>query len=233
MVWRLPQILMAMVAVLALGLFSVWFMEGRMGGATVPGLVLIEAPFADLEALEALGLALEPSAAVTDGSGGSALIGQCKGGSDAFEPFGKPILERLRGRGDTLMLYVPVGDGDPAAHSAASPAWQSILASKRPEDDGPGDRAAGLVASRQQLTGFCIGLVLAEGDGSSTALATDVVPHLLDAMAELPEFRKSSLVVLGAAVDGDSTRRHFLRVDRGPWKGGRATGLTDLLEGGW
>lgn len=222
MAWRLPQILTAMAAVLILGLCSVWFMEARMGGATVPGLVLIEAPFADLEALngvlEAIG---QPDRAHT---------GECAGPPLPFAPFGGAVLERLRGRGDTLVLYVPVGDGEAADPRAASPAWQSVLASQRPEDEGPADRARALLSTRQQLTGFCIGLVL-EDHGDQ--LATEVVPPLLDAMGGLPEFRRSSLVVLGAAIPGDPPRRAYLRMDRGPWKGQSAPDLADLLEATW
>lgn len=217
MAWRLPQILIAMVTVLVLGLCSVWFMELRMGGATVPGLVLIEAPFA---AAETLAAAL---------SGEGAMLGRCDTAGEPFEPFGQAVLERLRDRGDTLVLYVPGGEGDPVDHAAASPAWSSILPAMRPEDDGPAERAASLLAASQQISGFCIGLVL-EADAE---LATDVVPQLLDAMGELPEFRRVSLVVLGAAVADDPSRRHFLRIDRGPWKGRNAGDLEDLLEAGW
>jgi len=230
MAWRMPQILIAMAAVLILGLCSVWFMEARMGGATVPGLVLIEAPFADLEALNGLVETLESSELAGAGSEHGALTGECAGAAEPFSPFSQAALDRLRGRGDTLVLYVPVGEGEAADPRAASSAWQSVLASQRIEDKGPADRAQALLSTRQQLTSFCIGLVLEEqGD----ELAAEVVPALLEAMGGLPEFRRSSLVVLGAAVPGDPPRRAFLRIDRGPWKGQNSGDLSDLLEATW
>jgi|GEM_PF-2203969 len=236
MAWRLPQILIAMAAVLILGLCSVWFMEARMGGATVPGLVLIEAPFADLDALnEALEAARSAAATHSAAAPGDVQLsrahtGACAGPGVPFAPFAGAVLERLRGRGDTMVLYVPVGDGEAADPGTASPVWQSVLASQRPEDEGPADRAQALLSTRQQLTGFCIGLVL-EAQGGQ--LATEVVPPLLDAMADLPEFRRSSLVVLGATIPGDPPRRAYLRIDRGPWKGQSTTDLSDLLEATW
>lgn len=234
MPWRLPQILIAMAAVLILGLASVWFMEARMGGATVPGLVLIEAPFADLGALNAaLGgvtMAVESAATPAEPLEERAHTGACPGPGVPFGPFEGAALERLRGRGDTMVLYIPGGDGDAADLPGASPVWQSVLASERPEDDGPADRASALLSTRQQLTGFCIGLVLEE---EVDQLAAEVVQPLLDAMDGLPEFRRSSLVVLGATIPGDPPRRAYLRIDRGPWKGQKATDLSDLLEATW
>jgi hypothetical protein len=229
MVWRLPQILIAMLVVLVTGLVSVWFMESRMGGATVPGLVLIEAPQAGQGLLRsALAAAGSVPPGESEGATERSLMGTCEAGSGRFEPFGQSILERLHDRGDTMVLYLPEAEIEAVDQSVGLVAWPAVLPSMRPTDSNPAERAAGLLGTRQELAGFCIGLVL----GPEADLAQVVVP-LLAAMNKLPEFRRASLVVMGARDATDSGSRGFLRFDRGPWKGDPAEDLTDLLEAGW
>jgi hypothetical protein len=230
MAWRLPQILIAMLVVLVLGLVSVWFLEGRMGGATVPGLVLIEAPHAGMEALRSALAAAEsvPAGKTDEDASDRAVLGNSQAGAGLFEPFGQPVLARLHKRGDTMVLYVPRNEVETINQGVDRPAWSSVLASRRPADTRAAERVSGMLSSRQDLTGFCIGLVLEPAED-----VADVVVHLLSAMNRLPEYRRASLVLLGARQDTDPGRRAFLRIDRGPWKGDAAEDLTDLLEGGW
>lgn len=230
MAWRLPQILIAMLAVLASGLFSLWFLESRMGGATVPGLVLIEAPHAGMEVLRTALAAAEsvPENKTDEEASERVVLGKSPAGADLFEPFDQPILDRLHNRGDTMVLYVPTSEVGTIDQGVDPSAWSSILASRHPGDTSAARRVSGMLSSQQDLTGFCIGLVLEPAEN-----VTDVVVHLLSAMNRLPEFRRASLVLLGARQDTDPGRRAFLRIDRGPWKGDAAEDLTDLLEAGW
>lgn len=220
MALRLSHVLGGMLLVLLAGVLSVWHIEQRLGGATVPGVVVLEATWLDATALDAL-------AAGRPG----ARVGTVEAGPGALAPFDDTLVARLRRRGDITLLYAADRDLAREQLVADGSVWGSILDSF---EAGTGVRhavelAAVFVRGQSGTRAFLVGLALGAeppDDEPDTLLAP-----LEAALTDLPSFRRGSLVVLGArSPDG---RRPYLRLDVGPWKGRARGELADLLEPGW
>lgn len=217
--WRLPQILLAMAALLLLGVASVWYFETRMGGATVPGLVLVDVPGADRALLDELA-APWPGARVEAVPAGQGL----------FAPFDDDLLAQLGRRGDSLVAYVEDGAGDLEALRAPTGPWTATLPALRPEDEQVVERCSAYVTQQTSTRAFGVGLALASLPADPAA---SLVEPLRRALAGLPEFRRSALVLLGARDAADPSRRLCLRLDLGPWLKRARPELADLLDAGW
>lgn len=214
---RLPAILVSMLLLLLSGVVSVRVLETTLGGATVPGLVLLDAAGLDHAGL----------LRIQERHPGSAL--ESVPADDApLAPFGSPLILRLATRGDALALYslVPL-DVEPLS---GSPWIKRRTNFPRPEPNALVDEAAGFLASQHGTQAYFLALVLA----SETAIAgIDPVRTLVHAAETLPSFRRTSLVVLGARRRDQPGQRWALRVDVGRWPREPDPGLKDLLSARW
>ncbi len=231
--WRLPQILAVLALVLLAGVLSVQHVERTMGGATVPGLVLVDAswlgagdvaalrrrwPDLTSEWLEAAGPGLTPAGALA--------------------PFDAALLDALASRGDrTILLSLDPGLGRAAAEAARTPVgdprWHAVLdtfpdVASRSTLSVLTDSLADFLRRQSGTRAFVAAVLL--GDEQSRNPVQTFEP-VVAALHTLPSFRRSSLVILGRRR-GDG-QRLALRIDRGPWKERARPGLADLLDPRW
>ena len=108
--------------------------------------------------------------------------------------------------------------------------WTSALDARREEDPDDVTRCAGFLREQRGTRAFCVGLLLRELPADA---ATSLREPLLAALRDLPEFRRSSLVILGNRVPADPSRRLSLRIDLGRWLDRARPELADLLDAGW
>lgn len=223
MLLRLPHVLVLCALILASGIVSVQVWHAEVSGALQPALVVVDDPLltdAEARALaRAFGGRVESVA--TDGR--------------ILDPFGAPLVAARARRGELTILY---------ALDAATPraGWGVVL--DRTRDPIPLLRDASLtdhvldevrdaVRTQRALSAFVIGLTL----GASRDLPGDrrrdpvaLLAPLVDDLAALPAFRRTSFVVLGPPEpDASGWRRLAVRTDLGPWADARE-GLTDLLR---
>jgi hypothetical protein len=210
MALRLPHVLVCMTLILAAGVVSVQQLAAD-AGATVPGLVLVQA-----SQLDAAGLA----------SVAARLAGahdeQVAVGPEPFAPF---ELDRIARRGTegaaTALVSVPHVEDAPLRRG-----WRVIvMAPERPLADVATDFLRGQSGVRAFVLGLDPGPEIAAAD-----LAALLAP-LLDVSETLPGTRRTSLVILGGR--DPLGRRLVLRIDRGPWGERARPQLADLLEDAW
>jgi len=231
--WRLPQILAVLALVLLAGVLSVRHVERSMGGATVPGLVLVDASWIGSAESEALRKRWPQLTSEWLAEGGPGLTP-----AGALAPFGPDLIDALARRGDrTILLTLDPGLGRDGAEQARTdggePRWQAVLdqfpdVAARPALSTMSEVLADFIR-RQSGTRAFVAAVLT-GDQRSRNAAQMFEP-IVTALDTLPSFRRSSLVVLGAR-DADG-RRLAVRLDRGPWKDRARPGLADLLDPRW
>jgi len=211
---RLPSILVAMALLLLSGVVSVRVLETRMGGATVPGLIVIDAP----------GLAQLDLTAI-QGEHRSAVLESVAGGPAPLAPFGSALMTRLRERGDRTALYTLVD-----SHLGAlveGPWTRRVTPSSAP---AAVTESAALITELRSTRAFCVALALPEAGELDAAWMARV---LVDAAETLPSFRRSSVVILGGRRRDAPGQRWSLRVDLGRWVGQAEPLLEDLLEARW
>ncbi len=218
----LPHVLVLMLLLLVAGVASVEYLEARSGGATVPGLVIVDAPVLDAAALDALG-----SQWASRGSVRREIVLAAPG--VPLLPFDSRLVRRVMIRGDATALFT-LDPGFGRAEASAGGGWRAIL------DAFPGTRAAApleslvaeaaeFVRGQSGMRAFLAALVL-----DPTSRAVPDLALLLDALASLPDYRRGSLVVLGRSREGV---RPVLRLDTGPWGQRARPGLADLLDLSW
>ncbi|MCB9897627.1 MAG: hypothetical protein H6825_06470 [Planctomycetes bacterium] len=222
MTFRLSHVLALMLLLLLAGVASVGYLEARSGGAAVPGLVLVDAPVFDQAALDEL-------ASQWSGRGAARRELVVAQPGVPLAPFESRFVRRVMSRGDVTALFTL----DPAfgrPEAARLGGWQAVLDSF-PALGGelPLERlvAAGaeFVRSQSGTRAFLGALVL---DPRSRDVP-DLEP-LIEALERLPDYRRSSLVVLGR---GRGEVRPVLRLDLGRWGGRARPVLADLLELAW
>ncbi len=229
MTLRLPHVLVLMFLVLAAGVVSVKVLETQIGGATVPGIVLIDAPF--LSGGDVDDLIRRWPGAVEE------LI---PAGEGALAPFEPAIVGRMAARGDATALFCldeAVSRQAQRAGAGDQPVWKAVLGEDVPaalDADRARlivDWAAEYLRAQQQVQGFLLGVVF------HTRLdppLEPVVASLVQAADALPSFRRTSIVVLGDRLAGTREPvRRSVRIDRGEWRRRARPKLADLLEPGW
>lgn len=214
---RLPTIFILMALVLLSGVVSVRVLETRMGGATVPGLVVIDAEGLGLQDLEAVQARFP-----------GMLLESLPAGPQALAPFDSTLIGKLRGRGDFTALYTLVdrreGSLDPAL-------WNKRRTSfPRPELSAVVEEGAVFLASQDSTRSFFLALVLGP-DSSTDGMAP--MRELRAAAAELPAFRRCAILLLGARRDDLPGQRWVLRLDTGRWVQPAEPGSADLLKARW
>jgi len=220
---RLPHVLVLCALILASGVVSVRIWHAGVGGALEPGLVVVDDPL--LTAPEAAALAERLGGRVawvaTDGR--------------LLDPFDGELVAARTRRGELTTLFAL----DPATPRAG---WSVLL--DRTRDPVPllrGERlldhvveeARRAVRAQRSLSAFVIGLTLGrsrELPGNRRRDPADVLAPLVEDLRALPEFRRTSLVVLGPPEpDERGWRRRAVRVDVGPWPDVDRPAVTDLL----
>ncbi len=209
--FRLPHVLCIMGLLLAAGILSVQQLEARRATASVPGLVVIDAPWAD-------GGSLQPVIASWPG----ARLFWTDAGDAPLSPFGAAW---WAGRADA-------GSRTLTLDGAATPEGGPQFATRLPpgEDGLSATRAlADRLVDESGTLPFAASLPLGAAEA---AHIDEIVRMLVLALDQLPSFRRSSIVVLGAR-EAATGRRLALRVDRGRWPSPPRPGLADLLEDAW
>lgn len=214
---RLPSIFLLLALVLLAGVVSVRVLESRMGGATVPGLVLVEVPGLSHDDLEQL-----------RSRHAGAVLEAIVAPAAPLAPFDVARLTRLRDRGDRTALYT-LASGEDGVQ--APDLWTKRRTTfPAPELESLVGEAAAFLAAQASTRAFCLALVLpAAGAGDGAAL----LQSLVTAAAELPSFRRSSIVLLGSPRADALGQRWSLRLDLGRWPRGPEPSLRDLLEARW
>ena len=250
MALRLPHILVLMALVLGAGVVSVAILAP---GASVPGVVILDAPWAGDHELAALAADLGGVVQRLPTAGDLAAAGP-------LGPFDPAWAAARAARGDLTALYSldPRLRREQAGTDAAGrPAWRVVVDSL--PGLAPDARVDWAVASARDLLvaqggtrPFAVGLALDPGTPPAAAGSAgpthrvsvarplpDVVAPLVEALSGLPSYRRSTLVVLGGHHhDGpdddpdDGKGRLVLRIDRGPGgqQGAVPPALADLLE---
>jgi len=248
MALRLPHVLALMALILAAGVLSIGHLEADTGAGTVPGLVVIDAPWLGARSLaelaEALGgdqtRALEtpgfPAWAVSSLAGdlARARIQWVTAGEGRLQPFATDFAEQRAAQGAATLLVDAAGDDDPALRRG----WHVVIAA--PEAPPASDEvaravqvAADYVRRQSGVRAFFIALDprLPGGTDSQARLPELIVP-LLAAAQTLPRTRRTCVVLLGA-LEPEGRRRVALRFDVGSWSHHALPGLADLLEEEW
>jgi len=209
------MILFLMALVLGAGVVSVQQLESRVGATTVPGVIVLDLPSLAMTSAQDLARAHTGS-----------LMAWISAGSEALAPFGlEPTLRRAE-RGEATVLF----DADGAGETDWRAGW-SVVLDEYPEQGAVGRaeravaRAADFVRAQDGTRPFRVGLAL----GADARIPIDDLLVQIEKAADaLPSFRRTAIVVLGERMD--SSRRVFVRIDRGHW-GTRAQPLLgDLLE---
>jgi hypothetical protein len=210
---RLPHVLALMVLILAAGVVSVRELQSRRGPPSVPGLVVVDAPWLD-------GAALQPLL----GSWPEARSTWARADDEPVSPFGTGWVVGRTVRGARAVLVAPRESEELGPPPAA---FATVL-------DGGGDGLGGALTLANHLTDHAGSLpfvAVLPLPASERPRLDQIVRTLQLAMAQLPSFRRTSLVVLGVR-EPDGGRRLALRFDTGRWPGARP-GLLDLLEDTW
>jgi len=214
---RLPAILAVMIVVLVAGVVSVRVLESRMGGATVPGIVVLDAPVLSHQAL----------VAIQDRHPGSALESVSMG-SEPLGPFDAELVDTLRGRGDETALFSLFRREDGVFRPTLWTTRRSVFPD--PAFDEALREALGLLVKQRRTRAFFVALALpADVDTDGIAPTRKLVAVARD----LPSFRRSSVVLLGAANPGAPGQRWTLRIDLGTWPRDPEPQLADLLSTRW
>jgi len=249
MALRLPHVLALMALILAAGVLSIGHLEADTGAGTVPGLVVIDAPWLDARSVaelgtdplsddQARGLAAAgmPPAAISHIAGelARARIQWVAAGEGRLQPFATDFAEQRAAQGAATLLVDAAGDDDPALRRG----WRVIIAApEEPPAPDAASRAAQVVAdyvSRQSgVRAFLIALDprLPE-DADAAARLPALLEPLLAAAESLPRTRRTSVVLLGE-LEPEGRRRVALRFDIGSWSHHVHPGLADLLEEDW
>jgi hypothetical protein len=249
MALRLPHVLALMALILAAGVLSIGHLEADTGAGTVPGLVVIDAPWLDARAVAELSIeplgddqtrgltaAGLPPAAISHivGELARARIQWVAAGEGRLQPFATDFAERRAAQGAATLLVDAAGDDDPALRRG----WRVIIAApEEPAAPDPAARAVQVAADymRRQsgVRAFFIALDprLPEGTDAGSRLPALIEPLLAAAQA-LPRTRRTSVVLLGA-LEPEGRRRVALRFDVGSWSHHVRPGLADLLEEDW
>lgn len=222
---RLPHVFLGMGLILAAGVASVLVLEARAGGASVPGVVVVEAPWLAAADLVALG---------GQALGGDRIVAShvqdVPAGEGPLAPFDPDFASRLGSRGDVTALFTRHPELDRATTRGA---WRNVfdafpVLAGRSSAQRLVDEAQAFVRAQTGTRAF---LVAVAPDPVEDGPANPALGGLAEALAVLPSYRRSSLVVLGArSADGTRT---VLRVDVGPWSGQSRADLGDLLEARW
>jgi hypothetical protein len=249
MALRLPHVLALMALILAAGVLSIRHLEADTGAGTVPGLVVIDAPWLDARAVAELAtepLSAEQTRRLEEAGVSAAAISQIAGdlerariqwvaaGEGRLQPFATDFAGRRGGQGAATLLVDAAADDDPALRRG----WRVIIAA--PEAPATADAAgravqvaADYVRRQSGVRAFFIALDprLPEG-GDVAARVPALLAPLLAAAQSLPRTRRTSLVLLGA-LEPEGRRRVALRFDVGSWGHHTRPGLADLLEEDW
>ncbi|MHC5210327.1 MAG: hypothetical protein ACYTG2_06390 [Planctomycetota bacterium] len=215
---RLTHILVLMTLILAAGVLSVRGLEAYVGATSVPAVIVVDVSTLQPAALQGLGR----------GRGGPAWF-LVQATDEPCAPFDRAFARRAAAGGATTLLLSANHLQDA---TSLREAWQVLIAPESVSDDAPvdvagaADRMAAFVAEQHGTRPFLAGLVLGEVETAQVSL---LVGTLLDAASSLPNYRRTSLVLLGAHVP-DGSRRVALRFDVGRWKGHMRPALADLLE---
>jgi hypothetical protein len=210
-----------MTLILAAGVLSVHGLESYVGATSVPAVIVLDVASLQPGALQDLGR----------GRGGPAWFA-VDANDEPCAPFDRAFVRRAATGGTATLLLSTVGMGDEASLRSA---WSVVIAPD-PTQDGASTPATDLAEAAGRLAAFVVeqhgtrpflaGLHL--GDVAPDRLER-VVDPLLDAAASLPNYRRTSLVLLGARLP-DRSRRVALRFDVGRWAGHARPALADLLE---
>src|SRR5262245_3327265 len=177
--FRLPQVLALMGLILAAGVVSVRELQSRRGPPSVPGLVVVDAPWLDGAALDPL-LKSWPQARPT----------WVRADAEPISPFGAEYVVGRTVRGARAVLVAP-RDGDDPGPPAAS--FATVL-------DGSGDGLGGALTLANHLTDNAGGLpfvAVLPLPAAERPRLDQILRTLQLAMTQLPSFRRTSLVVLG------------------------------------
>lgn len=213
------MVLALLGAVLLAGVATTVYFERRDGGgATVPSVVVVDAPLIDAAGVEAL----------------QARFADLRGAGDApnalFGPFDAEIVARLVERGHRAAAFVLSADDVPTVRDAG---WQSVVsefprpASRRLSREAF-TRLSSFVTAQDTTRPFVVGIAL---DDQGQGNLGQLLEPLVSALDGLPWFRRSSLVIVtGAWNEG---RRPLYRLDRGRAPAKPVDGLEDLLDPRW
>jgi len=213
---KLPMILFLMALVLGAGVVSVQQLESRAGATTVPGVIVLDLPSLGM-------LAAQDLAQYHEGSRMSWIAA----GTEALSPFGLEPTRRRAERGEATVLFDPAGAGGVDWRQG----W-SVVLDEYPERDAVGRaeravaRAVDFIRAQVGTRRFRVGLVMPADDQIAI---DDLLVKIEQAADELPTFRRTAIIVLGERLD--SSRRVFVRIDRGRWDQRALPLLGDLLEG--
>jgi hypothetical protein len=239
---RLPHVLALMALILAAGVLSVRHLESGTGAGTVPGVIVVEAPWLDArgvaeltEALDGPGMhrALE-QAGVPVPPGATPPVVRIQwvaAGEGPLQPFGTELAERRAHEGAGTVL---VRAGAPADEAALRRGWRVLIA--RPEASDPVAETVQVAADFVRRQTGVRAFLLAVDPGPRAAAADNglstLITPLVAAAQSLPRTRRTSLLLLGER-EPDAGRRVGLRIDIGPWAHHARPGLLDLLEERW
>src|SRR5262245_19206446 len=245
---RLPHVLALMALILAAGVLSIGHLEADTGAGTVPGLVVIDAPWLDARsvaelaetlggeqthALEATGF---PAWAVSSVAGdlARARIQWVAAGEGRLQPFATDFAERRAEQGAATLLVDAAPDDDPALRRG----WRVVIAAPEapPAPDAAAravEVAADYMRGQSGVRAFFIALDPRLTAGSDAAARLpELLEPLLAAAQSLPRTRRTSIVLLGE-LEPEGHRRVALRFDIGSWGHHTRPGLADLLEEDW
>ena len=214
---RLTHILAAMALILLAGLLSVKGLEEHSGRASVPGIVLVEAPHLDPNTLVNL-----------EGRWPGASLEWVKSGRAPLAPFVDTLPHR-QDAGEALVLFADEAvdrapDGSVAPWLAVVDAFPDLPS--RPLTDWMFEAAARFVEARTGSRGYVLGLQLGAERLPDPA---EAVEPLLAAARRAPSYRRTSLVLLGAHDENQPGHRWCLRIPVGDWSHRVRPGLADIL----
>lgn len=229
--FRLPAIMSILAAILLAGLLGIRYLEKRMGGAAVPGLIIVDAPWLGEDGARSL-MSLMPGSRVEWVS--------C--GDEPLSPFETNFFRRVVQRGDeTLLLTLSESltrerAQDEEGASLWPVVWDAFPAVKGETEVGQAGLAlARHIRSQTGTQAFLVALVLGSDPERNIVTMDDIAGPVLEACSTLPWFRRSSTVFLGARrpEEGGGVERVALRVDQGRWGDRAAEDLRDLLDLRW
>lgn len=229
MQFRLLAIMSILAAILLAGLLGIRHLEKRMGGAAVPGLIIVDAPWLGEDGARSL-MSFWPGSRVEWVS--------C--GDEALSPFETNFFRRVVQRGDdTLLLTLSENFTreimqDEEGASLWPVVWGAFPAVKGETQAGQAGLAlARHLRSRTGTRAFLVALVL--GPERNIETMDIFADPILEACSTLPWFRRSSTIFLGVRrpKGGGGAERLALRVDQGRWGDRAADGLLDLLDLRW
>jgi hypothetical protein len=233
--FRMWHILALMALILLAGVLSVRELEDHVGRSTVPGVVVIDAPGMDFDAAEAT-VRRWPSAGLLWAPAGEAPL----------SPFGPDIVRALRTRRHASALVRPrpatgpAPDGDVVAPATDVPARAGMAPSDPDEalhdawgvlardldPDAAAERLADFIRGCDGVRPFIVGL---QFEAPTVSELVAAVARLVDAAESLPDFRHTTVVVLGMR-EPQAGRRLAVRMDLGDLDRAPPPGLRDLLE---